>query len=77
MGNLYKGYKRSFGEAASIQMQIDILEVAVAADGGSATARTMVTQEFTVKGTKPKTVKGQTIFHMVKSNGSWVINEVQ
>jgi len=77
MGPLYKGYQRSFGEAASIQMQINILEITIAADGASATVRTEVTQEFAVKGTKPRVVKDQTIFHMVKSNGNWVVDKRQ
>ena len=77
MGNLYNRYRQSFGGAASIQMQVDIVEVKMGADGASATVKTVVRQEFTPKGGKSMSSKDETTFRLAKSNGTWVIVQVQ
>jgi len=51
--------------------------VSIAADGNTATVTAQVTQEFTPQGEKPKSVKGRTVFQFAKSNGVWVITNVQ
>jgi serine/threonine-protein kinase len=77
MGNLYARYKASFGKASSIRMQVQMEGVKINADGSTATVTAEVTQEYTPQGEKPKSVKGRTTFQFAKSNGSWVITNVQ
>ncbi len=77
MGKLYAGYKNAFEKASSIRMQVQTESVKIAADGNTATVTAQVTQEYTPQGEKPKSVKGRTIFQLAKSNGSWVITNVQ
>ncbi len=77
MGKLYAGYKTSFESASSIRMQVQTESVKISADGTTATVTAQVTQEYTPQGQKPRSVKGRTIFQFAKSNGSWVITNVQ
>jgi eukaryotic-like serine/threonine-protein kinase len=77
MGKRYAGFKDSFDRAASIKMQVQTESVTIAPDGNTATVIAQVTQEYTPQGAKPKSVKGRTIFQLAKSNGSWVILDVQ
>src|SRR5260370_23403752 len=77
MGGQYKKYKDAFGFARSIKLQMEILEVKIGADGASATVRAVVSQDYTPKEGKTKSSKDQTIFHMVKSNGNWLIAQIQ
>jgi serine/threonine protein kinase len=77
MGNLYTRYKASFGKASSIRMQVQTEGVRISADGSTATVTAEVTQEYTPQGEKPKSVRGRTTFQFAKSNGSWVITNVQ
>ncbi len=77
MGGQYKKYKDAFGFARSIKLQMEILEVKIGADGASATVRTVVSQDYTPKEGKTKSSKDQTIFHMVKSSGNWLIAQIQ
>jgi serine/threonine protein kinase len=77
MGNLYTRYKTSFEKASSIRMQVQTESVKIGPDGNTATVTAEVTQEYTPQGEKPKSVKGRTTFQFAKSNGSWVITNVQ
>jgi len=77
MGTLYTRYKNSFEKASSIRMQVQTESVKIGADGTTATVTAQVTQEYTPQGEKPKSVKGRTTFQFAKSNGSWVITNVQ
>jgi hypothetical protein len=77
MGKLYARYKDSFEKAGSIRMQVQTEGVKIAADGNSATVTAQVTQEYTPRGEKPRSVKGRTIFQFAKSNGVWVITNIQ
>jgi tetratricopeptide (TPR) repeat protein len=78
MGERYKKFKEGFGAAKSIQMKVEIVEVKMGADGGSATVRAVQTQNYTPKGGgKMMTSKDQTVFYMVKANGNWVITQLQ
>jgi eukaryotic-like serine/threonine-protein kinase len=75
--SLYTRYKNSFESASSIRMQVQTESVNIAPDGNTATVTAQVTQDYTPQGQKPKTVKGRSIFQFAKSNGSWVITNVQ
>jgi hypothetical protein len=77
MGKRYAGYKNSFDSASSIRMQVQIESVQIAADGNTATVMAQVTQEYTPQGQKSRSAKGRTIFQFAKTNGSWVILDVQ
>jgi serine/threonine protein kinase len=77
MGKRYAGLKTSFESASSIRMEIQTESVKMSADGLSATVTAQVTQEYTPQGQKPRSAKGRTIFQFAKSNGSWVITNVQ
>jgi serine/threonine protein kinase len=75
--SLYTRYKNSFESASSIRMQVQTESVNIAPDGNTATVTAQVTQDYTPQGQKPKTVKGRSIFQFAKSNGAWVITNVQ
>jgi serine/threonine-protein kinase len=75
--NLYTRYKNSFESASSIRMQVQTESVKIDTGGNTATVTAQVTQEYTPQGRKPQSVKGLTIFQFAKSNGSWVITNVQ
>jgi serine/threonine protein kinase len=77
MGKRYAGLKNSFESASSIRMEIQTESVKMSADGLSATVTAQVTQEYTPQGQKPRSAKGRTIFQFAKTNGSWVITNVQ
>jgi serine/threonine protein kinase len=77
MGKLYAGYKNSFERASSIRMQVQTESVKIGADGNTATVTAQVTQEYTPRGEKPKIAKGRTIFQFAKSNGVWVVTNVE
>jgi hypothetical protein len=77
IGNLYARYKNSFEKASSIRMQVQTESVKIGADGNTATVTAQVTQEYIPRGEKPKIAKGRTIFQFAKSNGVWVITNVQ
>jgi hypothetical protein len=77
LGDRYKKYKQIFGAASSIQLQVEIVEVKMGSGGASATVRAVVVQDYTPKGSKTMSSKDQTIFHMIKSNGNWLIEQIQ
>ena len=77
MGGQYKKYTDAFGFARSIKLQMEILDVKIGADGASATVRAVVSQDYTPKEGKTKSSKDQTVFYMVKTNGNWVITQLQ
>jgi len=77
MGKRYAGIKNSFEKASSIRMQVQTEGVKIGADGNSATVTAQVTQEYTPRGDKPKSAKSRFIFQFAKSNGVWVITDVQ
>ncbi len=77
IGKRYGGLKNSFESASSIKMQVQTESVSIASDGNTATVIAQVTQEYTPQGQKPRSAKGRTIFQFAKSNGSWVILDVQ
>jgi len=77
MGKRYAGLKTSFESASSIKMQVQTESVSIASDGNTATVIAQVAQEFTPQGKKPQNIKFRAVFQFAKSNGSWVILDVQ
>ncbi|MGB6597738.1 MAG: protein kinase [Candidatus Acidiferrum sp.] len=77
IGKRYAGLKNSFEKASSIKMQIQTESVKISADGTTGSVTAQVTQEYTPQGQKPRSVKGSTTFQFAKSNGSWVITNVE
>jgi serine/threonine protein kinase/predicted Zn-dependent protease len=77
MGKRYAGLKTSFESASSIKMQVQTESVSIAPDGNTATVIAQVAQEFTPQGKKPQNIKFRAVFQFAKSNGSWVILDVQ
>jgi uncharacterized protein YbaR (Trm112 family) len=78
MGERYKKFKEGFGAARSIQMQVEIVEVKMGADGVSAIVHAVQTQNYTPKsGSKTMSSKDQIVFYMAKSNGNWFIVRTQ
>jgi hypothetical protein len=77
IGKRYAGLKTSFESASSIKMQVQTESVSIAPDGNTATVIAQVAQEFTPQGKKPQNIKIRAVFQFAKSNGSWVILDVQ
>jgi eukaryotic-like serine/threonine-protein kinase len=77
IGNRYDKYKQVFGMASAYRMDVRIDSMNVAADGQQATVNTSLSQEYTVRGQKPMSHSDKAVFHLVKSDGAWVINDVQ
>jgi predicted Zn-dependent protease len=72
----YSGYKNSFEQASSIQMQVQNETVKVSADGQTATVSAKLLQQFTMKGQSTSRADDW-VFQLVKRNGSWTINDVR
>jgi eukaryotic-like serine/threonine-protein kinase len=77
MGDKYARYKSSFEQANSIRMHVNIQSIDVSADGGTAVAKAAVSQDYTPKGAKTRSVTSATVFRLAKSNGTWIISDVQ
>jgi hypothetical protein len=78
VGPRYKKYKNSFESASSIQEQVMIDSVDVAADGTKAVVKGRTSESYVVKGNKtPNIVNSAMVFQLAKSNGSWFITDVQ
>ena len=75
----YGKFKNSFGEASGIQIQIANEKVDLGADGATAAVNADITRSYTPKekGEKTLTSKDHTVFHLVKSNGAWVIRDLK
>jgi ketosteroid isomerase-like protein len=58
-------------------MRVNIQSIEVANDGATALAKAQVSQDYTPKGAKTKSVTSPAIFHLTKSNGDWLISDVQ
>jgi serine/threonine protein kinase len=77
IGNRYDKYKQVFGMASAYRMDVRIDSMNVGADGQQATVNASLSQEYTVRGQKPMSHSDKAVFHLVKSEGAWVINDVQ
>jgi hypothetical protein len=74
---VYGRLKTSFGAASSIHLQLANEKVDLGADGASAVVNADITQQYTPKGDKTQTRTDHTVFHLVKTNGKWVIRDLQ
>jgi serine/threonine protein kinase/tetratricopeptide (TPR) repeat protein len=77
MGNRYGRYKTTFEMASSIRMNVAVESVQISADGAGAVVTGQVSQDYTPKGAKVNSRSDRAVFHMAKSNGVWVITDVQ
>jgi hypothetical protein len=77
IGNKYDKYKQVFAMAVAYRMDVRIDSVDIAADGQTATVNASLLQEYTVRGQKPMSHSDKAVFHLLKSNGGWVIGDVQ
>jgi eukaryotic-like serine/threonine-protein kinase len=77
MGERYARYKSSFELASSIRMNVAIDSVQISTDGATAIITGQVFQEYTPKGAKMNSRNDRAVFHLAKSNGVWVITDIQ
>ncbi|MGA9797672.1 MAG: protein kinase [Terriglobales bacterium] len=77
IGNRYDKYKQVFGMAVAYRMDVRIDSIDVATDSQKATVNASLLQEYTVRGQKPMSHSDKAVFHLLKSNGTWVIGDVQ
>jgi hypothetical protein len=77
IGNRYDKYKQVFAMAAAYRMDVRIDSIDVAPDSQKATVNASLLQEYTVRGQKPMSHSDKAVFHLLKSNGTWVIGDVQ
>jgi eukaryotic-like serine/threonine-protein kinase len=78
MGSRYKKYKNSFESASSIQEQVIIDSVDVATDGTKAVVKGRKSETYMLKGNKtPNIVNSALVFQLARSNGAWLITDVQ
>jgi serine/threonine-protein kinase len=76
MGTRYAAIKTAFEKASSIRFQIDIRSIEFSADGAKAVVKGQISQDYTLKGGQMKHSKDATVLHLAKSNGTWLITEV-
>jgi serine/threonine protein kinase len=74
---IYGKLKASFAVASDIQLQLANEKVDLAADGASAVVNADITRNYTPKGEKTLVTRDHTIFHLIKSNGNWLIRDLQ
>jgi len=77
MGPQYQRYKTLFQEVTSIDMQVEIQEIAMSADKSTATVNALESQESKMKGFKPGKKQTRRVFHLSRVNGDWFITDVQ
>jgi hypothetical protein len=75
--NKYDKYKQIFAMANAYRMDVRIDGVDIAPDSQSAIVNSSLLQEVTVRGQKPMSHSDKAVFHLLKSNGAWVIADVQ
>jgi len=77
----YDKLKNTFDRdiALHVQVQIEVrsMRVAISPDGQRATIEALQFQKHTPEGGAPKSREDQTVFHLSKTNGIWVISRVQ
>jgi serine/threonine-protein kinase len=77
IGSRYAGLKSSFEKASSIRMRVQTESVTVLPDGATAIVTGQFAEEYTPRGQKAMNVKGKAVFKFAKSNGTWIISDVQ
>jgi hypothetical protein len=77
----YDKLKNTFDRdiALHVQVQIEVrsMRVAISPDGQRATIEAFLFQKHTPEGGAPRSREDQTVFHLSKTNGIWVISKVQ
>jgi len=77
MGDKYSGFRSSFENARSIRMRVNIQGVDLDPNGATAVAKAQVSLDYTPKGAKSNSHTDTAVFHLAKSNGAWIITDVQ
>ena len=77
MGDKYSGFRSSFENARSIRIRVAIQGVELDSNGGTAVAKALVSLDYTPKGAKSNSRTDTAVFHLAKSNGAWIITDVQ
>jgi hypothetical protein len=79
--NKYDKLKNTFDRdiALHVQVQIEVrsMRVQIGPDGQRATIAALLFQKHTPEGGAPRSREDQTVFHLSKTNGIWVISKVQ
>ena len=78
IGNRYTRYKDAFEKASSIRLKIDFAgPIQESTDGLSATVKTLVSQDYEIKGTGRTSRKDTATFQLTKAGGIWAIADVR
>ena len=77
IGSRYDKYKQVFGLASAYRMDVRVDSMDIAPDGQQATVNASLLQEYTVRGQKPMSHSDKAVFHLFKSNGAWLIRDVE
>ena len=77
LGDRYSKYKKTFASASSIRMKLQTVQIDIVADGVTAVATTVITQDYTPKVQRTQSIQNRTVFQLSKSNGTWRIDDVQ
>jgi len=73
----YGKLKNAFSSASEIKLQITNEKVDLGGDGVTAVVNADIIQSYTPKGEKARVSRDHTVFHLVKSNGTWVIKDLR
>ena len=77
MGALYARYKSLFQQVSSITMRVDIENIQFGADGTTAVVHAQEFQESKMDGYKSGRKQTPRTFQLARTNGSWLITDVQ
>jgi serine/threonine protein kinase len=79
--NKYDKLKNTFDRDIALHVQVQLearsMRVQIGPDGQRATIEALVFQKHTPEGGAPKSREDQTVFHLSKTSGIWVISKVQ
>jgi len=70
-------FDRDIALHVQVQMEVRSMRVEISPDGQRATIAALLFQQHTPEGGAPKSREDQTVFHLSKANGIWVISRVQ
>ena len=77
MGPLYARYKTLFQRVNSISMSVDVEKIQFGADGTTAIVNAQEFQESKMNGYKSGRKQTPRTFQLTRSNGAWVITDIQ
>jgi eukaryotic-like serine/threonine-protein kinase len=77
MGPLYARYKTLFQQVSSISMTVDVEKIQFGGDGTTAIVNAQEVQESKMNGYKSGRKQTARTFQLSRSNGAWVITDVQ